>query len=79
MKRLVAVAALLAVAACSKTSDNGNAMKADSSAATPEVAPSPAVDTSMKKDTTMKMNMDTGMKAAPDSGMGAKKKKKSSM
>ena len=30
MKRLAVVAALLAVAACAKTSDNGNAMKTDS-------------------------------------------------
>ena len=42
------------------------------------MAPAPAVDTSMKKDTSMKMNMDTGMKMA-DTGAMKKGHKKGSM
>jgi hypothetical protein len=82
MKRLaVIVAALLAVAAC-KPKDSGTTTTDSTSTTTttPAMTPAPA-DTGMKKDTSMKMNMDTGMKgAAPamkDSTTTTKKTKKS--
>jgi hypothetical protein len=63
MKRLAVIAAcLLAVAAC-KPKDTGSTMSDSTSTATPAMSPAPA-DTGMKKDTSMKMNADTGMKSA---------------
>ena len=72
MKRLALVAAVLAIAACSKSEQTADTSK-------PAMAPAPAaaMDTAMKKMDSGMAKMDTGMKMMDTAKKAAAKEKKS--